>query len=275
MKLTSKPLAIIIVVLMFGGIFFSSLMGWWETESTKEAAVYTEGEFAGKANPADIRGSYTFGDVEKNFGVPAALLVQAFGVQTDAPAAFAVKSLEEMYAESPQEVGTASVRFFVAFYLSLPIDLSTDVYLPETAAAILRGQNLSAENAAYLETHVVPAPEAGAAQPVETAQPDASAAESAPEATLAPVPAEQTPASEITPETTAEHTPLVEAGTIKGKTTFAELMEWGLTSETIEQVLGMPMPAAPGMTVKDFCTQNGLDFETIRPALQAELDQLK
>ena len=55
-------------------------MGWWQTESTKEAAVFTSGEFAGQANPADIRGSYTFGDVEKNFGIPAALLAQAFGV---------------------------------------------------------------------------------------------------------------------------------------------------------------------------------------------------
>ena len=80
MKLTSKPLAIIVVVIMFGGIFFSKVQGWWETESTKEAAVFTEGEFAGKANPADIRGSYTFGDVENNFDISADILVQAFGV---------------------------------------------------------------------------------------------------------------------------------------------------------------------------------------------------
>lgn len=260
MRLTSKPLAIIIVLIMFGGIFFSSALGWWHTESTKEAAAYTEGEFAGQANPADIRGSYTFGDVEKNFGVPVALLAQAFGVQTDDPAAFAVKGLEEMYQESPQEVGTASVRLFVAFYLGLPIDLSTDMYLPESAAVILRTRSLSAEHVAYLEAHLVPDLGSEAAQPADsvqsTSQPDASTVK-------------------LTPETIAEHTPVAEDGTLKGKTTFAELMEWGLKAETIEQVLGMPMPAAPGMTVKDFCSQNGLDFETIKPALQSELDKVK
>lgn len=260
MKLTSKPLAAIIVALMFGGIFSSSALGWWQTESTKEAAVYTEGEFAGQANPADIRGSYTFGDVEKNFGVPAKLLVQAFGVQTDDPAAFQVKGLEGMYLESPQEVGTASIRLFVAFYLGLPMDLSTDMYLPEAAADILRARNLNAEQLAYLEAHLVPDLGAQAVQPVESVQPT-------------PQPGETE--ARTTPEATAEHSPVTVAGTIKGKTTFAELLEWGLKPETIEQVLGMPMPAAPGMTVKDFCSQNGLSFETIKPALQAELDRLK
>ena len=63
MRLTSKPLAALVIAIMLGGILFSSALGWWETESSKEAVVYTEGQFAGQANPADIRGSYTFGDV--------------------------------------------------------------------------------------------------------------------------------------------------------------------------------------------------------------------
>lgn len=260
MKLTSKPLAAIVIAIMFGGIFFSSALGWWQTESSKQAAVYTEGEFAGQANPADIRGSYTFGDVEKNFGVPAALLAQAFGVPDGDPAAFAVKGLEEIYAASPQEVGTASVRLFVAFYLGLPMDLSTDMYLPESAAAVLRGRNLSPENAAYLDAHTVSNLGAEAVQPAETA--------AAPEGS-------EPAATDAAAEATPEHAPSVAPGTVVGKTTFAQLLEWGLKAETIEQTLGMPMPPAPGMTVKDFCNQNGLSFETIKPALQAELDKLK
>ena len=259
MKLTSKPLAGLLIVLMFGGIFSANIMGWWETESIKEAAVYTEGEFAGQANPADIRGSYTFGDVENNFGVPSAVLAEAFGVETSDPVAFAVKTLEEMYHASPEEVGTASVRLFTAFYLGLPYDLSTDSYLPEAAADILQRQDLSPEYAAYLEAHIVPDLGVEAAQPVEsvpTTQPEA-------------------PASEAAPAVTPEHEPLVSEGTIKGKTTFAELLEWGLDEETIEQVLGMPMPSARGVTVRDFCQQNGLAFETVKTALQVELDKLK
>ena len=105
MTLTSKPLAIIVLVILFGGILFSSGMGWWQTESTKEAATFSEGEFAGLPNPADIRGSYTFGDVENNFDVPAAILAQAFGVSSDDPSTFGVKELETMYADQEVEIG--------------------------------------------------------------------------------------------------------------------------------------------------------------------------
>ena len=169
MTLTSKPLAALVVVILFGGIFFSSAMGWWQTESTKEAAKITSGEFAGQADPADIRGSYTFGDVEKNFAVPSAVLAQAFGVKDSNPAAYAVKGLEEMYAASEQEIGTASVRLFVAFYKGMPYDLSTDIYLPESAATILRTRNLTSEQAAYLAAHTVPNP--GSAAPQATQAP--------------------------------------------------------------------------------------------------------
>jgi hypothetical protein len=258
MTLTSKPLAIIIIAVMFGGIFFSSAAGWWQTESNKEAAVYSSGAFAGQANPADIRGSYTLGDVEKNFGLPAAVVAQAFGVQAAEPAAFQVKGLETMYADSPQEVGTTSVRLFVALYQGLPIDLSADTYLPESAAALLRTRPLTAEQAAYVEAHVVPNL-ADAAQPS-----DAPAALATPAAPTAGGAAAATPA----------HAPRLEEGGIKGKTTFAELLAWGLQPEAIERILGVPLPSAPGMTVRDFCTQNGLSFETIRPAIQAELDKL-
>ena len=117
MKLTSKPLAIIIVVILFGSIGITTALGWWSTENSKQVATFTEGEFAGQPNPADIRGSYTFGDIENNFDVPAADLAVAFGLPdgTDA-AAYSVKSLEEVYAnlEGGIEVGTSSVRLFTA-----------------------------------------------------------------------------------------------------------------------------------------------------------------
>ena len=253
MTLTSKPLAILIVTILFGGILFSSALGWWQTESTKTAATYTEGEFAGQANPDDIRGSYTLADIERNFGVPVEVLAQAFGVTDADPAAFQVKSLEEQYASSPVEIGTASVRLFVAFYLGLPIDLSADTYLPASAAGLLLARPLTPEQAAYLAAHTAgdaaPVPAEATPQPAEPA-----AATPTPAGTAAP-------ATEAAP--TAEHTPQSVAGEVKGKTTFAELLEWGLTQEAIEQALGMAMPADTSVKVKDFSTATGLSFETI------------
>lgn len=223
MNLTSKPLAAIILVILFGGIAFTTAMGWWATESSKVAATYTEGEFAGQANPA----------------------------------AFAAKELETIYAESEFEVGTASVRLFVAFYNGLPFDLTTDMYLPESAAILLKEKNLTPEQSAYLESHTVPnAAPASDSPEVDPAQ----TAESAPEA-------EPTQSAATTESSTEERL-------VKGKTSFQEVLDWGVSQEIIEQIMGMPMPN-PLTKIKDFCLEKGLDFEAIKVALQAEVDKVK
>jgi hypothetical protein len=258
MIIKSKTLAALVVSILVAGILISTALGWWQTESSKVAATFTEGEFAGQANPADIRGSYTFGDVEKNFGVPASLLGQAFGISTD-QAAFQVKGLEGTATESGVEIGTASVRLFVAFYKNMPFDLSTDIYLPEAAAELLKPKSLTTEQSAYLETHTAklaavgtdPAPAAEATALVESTPVPAA------------VPAETTPVPAATDRV------------IKGKTTFGEILGWGVSQASIEGILGKPLPTDAASTVKDFCTANNLDFETIKPALQAEADKLK
>jgi len=254
MNLTSKSLAGIILVILFGGIAFTTAMGWWATESSKRPAVYTEGEFAGQSDPADIRGSYTFGDIEKSFGIPSAILARAFNIQTDDPAAFAIKGLEEIYAASEFEIGTASVRLFVAFYNGLPFDLSTDMYIPENAAVLLKERVLTPEQLAYLESHTTPNP-AAATDSLEPAP--AQEVESAPEA--------ESTKSAATSEASTERL-------IKGKTIFQEILDWGVSQEMIEQIIGGPMPSAL-VKVKDHCTENGLDFEIIKTALQTEVDK--
>jgi len=240
MTLTSKPLAVIVLVILFGGILFSSAMGWWLTESTKEAATFTEGEFAGLPNPADIRGSYTFGDVENNFGVPTSTLAQAFGVTTDDPANFGVKELETIYADQEFEIGTASVRLFVALYTGLPYEIVDDLYLPKRAVEMLKSHaTLTPEQVTYLDVHAVTL-----------------------EGTAAPV-------TQTEEHTEAESTDRI----IKGKTTFQEVLDWGVSQETIEGILGGPMPNLL-TKVKDHCLAVGLNFEEVKPAIQAEIDKV-
>jgi hypothetical protein len=249
MNLTSKPLAIIVMVLMFGGIFFSSAMGWWATESTKEPVTFTDGEFAGEANPADIRGSYTFGDIANSFDVTPEVLAQAFGITEGDPAVFAVKELEVIYADSGFEIGTASVRLFVAYYAGLPFDTTDqEIYMPQSATDILLAKgNLSPEQIAYLEAYTV------------TLGESVPAVEPVIESTPAPAEASSTTSEEYM---------------VKGKTVFGDLIAWGVPQETIEGLIGMSMPD-PAMSVKDFASANGLDFETLKPALQAEVDKVK
>lgn len=249
MTLTSKPLTVMLFVILFGGIALSSAMGWWATESTKEPTTFTEGEFAGLANPADIRGSYTFGDIANAFDITPEILAQAFDVSTADPAAFAVKDLETIYIDSGFEIGTNSVRMFVAFYTGLPFDLTVEeTVMPQTATDILLAKgNLTPAQVSYLEMHTINV------------------------SVSAPVVEPVTESKPVAEETHVEST---EDYTIKGKTTFGDLVLWGMPKEIIETLIGADMPD-PAMKVKDCASANGLDFETLKTALQAEVDKVK
>jgi hypothetical protein len=71
MKLTAKPLAALIFVILFGWIGLTTALGWWQTKTTKEPVKFAEG-IAGQYDPADIRGSYLFGDISRLFEIPLA-----------------------------------------------------------------------------------------------------------------------------------------------------------------------------------------------------------
>ena len=257
MIMTSRPLAGIILAVIFGGILFSSAMGWWATESTKVPVTFTEGEFAGLSNPVDIRGSYTFGDISKSFDVTPEVLAQAFGITEGDPTAFAVKELETIYLDSGFEIGTNSVRLFVAFYTGLPFDTTgQEIYLPQSATDILLAKGyLTPEQNAYIEQHTV------------------TLGESAPSTEQEPA-VEPQPAVVSTPAAAETSSTSGEEYAVKGKTTFGELISWGVPQEVIEGLIGAPMPD-PAMTVKDYASANGLSFETLKPALQAEVDKVK
>lgn len=260
MKLNSFTLAALIFVMLFGGIGVSTAMNWWKTESTKIPASYIDGEAAGVYNPADIRGSYTFGEVSQLFAVPLADLQTAFRLPADSdPAVYPLKSLEDLYADLPVEIGTGSVRMFVAFYKGLPYELGADeaTYLFPEAAAILKAQNkLRPEQAGYLDAHLVG---------------EAPGADVPADVPATPVPTAPPVETEVTPAPTEHVAPEM---ALTGKTTFQELLDWGVTQETIEAILGEKMPV-PQTVIKDYLTQKGLEFSTYKTKLQVEVDKLK
>lgn len=251
MKLNSFSLAAAVLVLLFGGIGFSTVMNWWQTENTLVPAVFTEGVAAGQYNPADIRGSYSFGDVSELFGVPLADLKIAFRLPDDQdPASFPLKTLETISEGLPVEVGTSSVRLFVAFYLGLPYDLVTneEAFLFPEAAEILKTQNiLTDEQNLYLSSHLV---DFAPAEPEETKTPVS-------EITAIPAPTEH-----IAPEMT-----------ITGQTTFQDVLDWGVPQEVIENILGKPLPNTQSI-IKDYVVELGLLFSEVKTRLQSEVDLL-
>lgn len=240
MKLNSKALAILVMVLMFGGIALSAALGWWNT-ANRAPGRFGAGRAAGQSIPAEIRGSYTFGEIASWFPVPLADLQAAFALPAEIDAAtFQCKDLEQLYAGLPYEIGTASVQLFVAWYSGLPIEEPVDVYLPAPAVDLLKSRGgLNAGQMAYLDAHRV-------------------------ELTAAPLlPATATVESE-------EHG--ANDRQIKGKTTFQEVLDWGVPRDVVERIIGGPIPAT-GMKIRDYCSAKGLPFATVREALQAEVDR--
>lgn len=250
MKMSSKLLAAIVVAILFGGILFSSGMGWWKTESTKVPVAFSEGEWEGQYNPADIRGSYSFGEISKLFEIPLETLGEAFQInQGTELEAYQLKSLEEFYAGMPVEIGTSSVRLFVALYKGLPFELTENIYLLPQAVAILQQQGvLTEEQNAYLASHTADVSAVPATLPVENLA----------ATTVATVAAsDQTASGQI----------------IKGSTTFQDLLDWGVAQSDIEAILGEPMPGA-AVVIKDYATQKGLEFSVLKNPLQELLDNL-
>lgn len=240
MKLNAKIISIVIFVTLFGGIGAAKGLGFWQTTSSKVPATYKTGEFAGQYNPADIRGSYSFGDITHAFKIPAEDLATAFAVKAEDPAKFLVKDLGTMYADLAAQgkaIETDSVRYFVALYQGLPYTPAEDTYFPNPAVNLLKAQGkLTPAQTQFLESHTVDLDNVS----VQAVTPGAAEVED---------PADTT---------------------IKGKTTFKELLDWGVSKETIEKIIGGKIPTT-GTVIRDYCEQKGIEFSTLKTELQAKV----
>ena len=84
MKIKSKDIAPIVLAFFVIGITVTIFLNYWNTGKIKEPAKYTSGKFEGLYDPSDIRGSFSFADINNAFNVPAEDLAEAFGFK-DAP----------------------------------------------------------------------------------------------------------------------------------------------------------------------------------------------
>jgi hypothetical protein len=243
MKMTSRMIALTVVVVILGGILLAMALGVWRTESTKQAAKFSSGAFAGVSNPADIRGSYSFTDVERNFNVSADILAKAFAVDTTVKAAgaYLAKDLEVLYtnvADGAGEVGTDSIRWFVSLYLGMPYTPEESTYLPNPALQALR-------DAGKVTDEVFQQLKLRSVSP----------------STVVPAAAQ------------AEHVESSTDRTIKGITTFADLLTWGMTQAEVEKVIGAPMPSRT-IKLRDYFVEKGLEYSTYRTTLQDIINKL-
>ncbi len=276
MKIRSKALGIIIVFLIFGGITGASAVGLWNTKSVRNPARIqlneSVGEIAGETagtgayDPADIRGNHQLGEISVMFGIPLETLSRAFALPADAdPATFRNQDFETIYPEfgGEQEIGNGSMKWFVALYTGLPFELEDDeedTYLLRPAVDILKSHaDLTAEQIAYLDAYVIEIEVD--AEPVENSPPEDE-----------PQTSDETDSEADGDSEEIERKQ--DAMLVAGKTTFADLLDWGVPAEQIEAILGSEIPNRL-MLVYDYCAENGLSFGGIKAALQAEVDKLE
>jgi len=239
MKIKSNILGIFVVVFIFGGIYISSLLSLWNTQSLKIPITITTGEFAGEYNPDDIRGSYSFKDISDLFDIPIDTLEQAFVLPESTDLLnFKNKDLEALYENLDVEIGNNSVKLFVSLYTGLPYEITDDIYLPTEAVKILEvRKNIPKDKINYLHSHSIEIKNTSI------------------------------------PTNTDEETGSNEDTIVKGKTTFKELMDLGLTKDIIERLIGKEV-AYTNIALKDYCLENEIDFSKTKDILQDEIDKL-
>ena len=282
----TKPfiVASVTVLSLAAAVGITKATGYWRTESSKVPTTFTGGEFAGQSDPADIKGSYSFNDIEKNFGVPPELLASAFGMESADPGTLQAKSLETAWGnlEGDAEVGTDSVRLFTALWAGLPFTPEQTTVLPLRAVEVLEengkiGEELSAELRLRAVLPGGAAKGTGTESSAEVGSGPGTQADSADSAVPAvPAPSGAPDVSANQSSTTAPETaaaPVHEAPDrqVRGLTTFGELEKWGVTGAMWETRFGKPM-GSRGSSLKDWAAENGLSMSEIRGAAQEMVD---
>lgn len=241
MKLHASSLSALTVGVFVIGIGATMAFNLWRTESSKVPRTISSGEFAGEYDPGDIRGSYSFADIAAAFEVSTQALSEAFAVDGATAAEFRCNELEDRYGvlEDGGEIGTDSVRWFVALYTGMPYEPEESTRLPRSAMPVLRDR--------------IPEAQRDSVQQALVDLPDGSAA----------------PASVPEPVHTEEDADR----SVRGRTTFQDLYDWGLSQARVGAILGID-PGASGMTVRDFAVANELSFSEIKKALQTAVDEM-
>lgn len=253
MKIKTLTMGIIIFCLIFGGIGATIAIDLWTTISDKTPSKINSGEFEGNYNPADIRGSYTFEDVSKNFEIDLQVLFEAFGIPLESDGnEIQTKDLETIFEDTGAEIGNESVQIFVAFYKNLPITLD-DTLLPEKAIELILEKNklLTDEQIDYLETH-----KAELKEITDNSSDDTKDEDTVTENLINDVENNIDEESE---------------NVVNGTATFQKVLDAGVTKAQIEEIINAKMPPT-NQTIKDYCVEAGLSFSEIKEQINLLVD---
>lgn len=153
MKIKPQTTFIVTLLVFILGISVTSTLGLYNTKTSKTPEKIETAGYTDSYDPGGIRGSYTFSDISNLYNVPLEDLSAAFGFSD---ASMKISKLSTIYESASVEIGPASVKLFVAYYLGLPYEPAEDAWLPEAAAELLLNkETLSTEQKNYVESHTL------------------------------------------------------------------------------------------------------------------------
>lgn len=168
-------------------------------------------------------------------------------------------------AEDPSTIkGWMTLEQVVTTYNVPLTDILTQFNLPETTPITTAVKDLESDTfetsalIAWLQSRIVAT---GATSSTEE-----------PIITITVIPQEETESIEVATPAATEH--LAPERTLTGKTTFQELLDWGVTSEAIQNSIGEQITDY-SLIIKDYAVAKGLAFSDIKSLLQIEVDKLK
>lgn len=151
MKVKPQIVIAIVLVILAVGVGYAALSGAWATNSSNGNG---SGDGDGSGQNQGIRGSSTFAEISSLYGIAEQDLMTAFGVSDEDAGTVTPGSLTDIYPDA--EIGTGSVRLFVALYLGEEYDLTGDANLLDPAVQMLQERGtLTLEQEQYLELHTV------------------------------------------------------------------------------------------------------------------------
>lgn len=224
---STNKIGLLTAGILVAGILLSVALGFWNTTSSKQPAVIKSGEFAGLANPADIRGSYAYRDVLKSFTIPENVILQAFQSSSLDERLGNLETLWASVIPEGKEVGTDSIRLFVSLYTGIPYEAEETTLLPKSAIEVLisEGRNTDPNFERYTRDAVA-LPAGLSTQPAAAKTEDQGA-----------------------------------AITFTGKTTLGDLLIAGYQQEDIEAILG---PMKKTDAIKAIAEGQGLSFSEVK-----------
>ena len=235
MKLKPTLIAGTIGLIFIGGLSLSTYLEDKGSEEEKQADRESEEKLL-LEDPTSISGNSNFLELSSTYGIDLKTLTDAFLLGDTDPALFETRDLEHYYQNIDEniEIGNEAVQAFIAIHNDLDFEF-IDIYLPTQAIDILKSLGkLSPVEEAYFLNHTV---------------------------------------SNIEVDISDVEFEVEKENNLTGNTTLQDLINMGLTQESIESVTGIAIENTQ-ILLRDYAEDNDLSYGEVKEDVEGLLSSL-